>query len=112
MAVFGKRITKAYLNPDLCFCAWLIGGSIAKAQQRLINEGVMNPATGHPPSRMGIWFATMRSPLYVAFIQRRKDKNLDSERPSKEEFDGAIVAIKTILAKLHEDREAEARQDA
>lgn len=101
MSVYGKKINNEYLDTDMCFCAWLIGGSIGKARKRMVTEGVSNPVTGNPPSRMGIWFAARKSPMYAEFVKLREQSNSVGDRPTKEEFEKAIAYLKTSVEEYH-----------
>lgn len=50
----------AYLDRKMCFDAWNSSSSVSRAAKKLEKDGVRNPATGRPPTRMGVWVAAMR----------------------------------------------------
>jgi hypothetical protein len=108
MSVYGKRLNHEFLDPNMCFCAWLIGGSIGKAQKRLIDEGIFNPVSNEPPSRMGVWFSAKKSPMYAEFMRLRIEQGNLSERPSKEEFDQAMAEFKRCSLNYHAKFDAKA----
>lgn len=59
-----------YLNPDMCFAAWLVTGSLQRAMRRLRAEGIKNPFNGNPVSLNGVYSAAKRSEYYPEFAKR------------------------------------------
>lgn len=101
MSIYGRGITHEYLNPDMCFTAWLISGSIGKARKRIINAGICNPESGKDPSRMGIWFSSKKSLLFQEFVRVREETQSVSETPTKEEFENALKIFQKTVDEYH-----------
>lgn len=49
-----------YLDGEACFRKWYELGSLQKALNAMIREGIQNPLTGTPPTRMGIWSSAVK----------------------------------------------------
>lgn len=101
MSLYGRGVNNEYLNPDMCFAAWLVGGSIGKARKRLKDAGIKNPESGKEPSRMGIWFSAKKSPLYEEFVRTREESQQVSEMPSTEEFENALKTFNKCVDEYH-----------
>ncbi len=102
MSLYGRGVNNEYLSPDMCYAAWLISGSIAKAQKRLFDAGITNPESGRAPSRMGIWFSANRSPLFEEFTRVREQSPTQvSGMPSKEEFEEGVKIFNTCVSDYH-----------
>lgn len=59
MPIGGMRSVN-YLSEETCFRLWVELGSVAKVAKALEQDGVVNPETGKPPTKMGIWTASIR----------------------------------------------------
>lgn len=68
----------AYLDEELCFNLWNDLGNIGRAADEIKNRGIINPDTGKPPSRPGVYIAALR---YIS-------KNIDDARNSIVEAGG------------------------
>ncbi len=69
MTIGKKGLDNEYLNPNLCYCAWVVGDSIGRAVNLLAEAGIINPRTGGTPSRMGVWFAARKSEMFQEFVE-------------------------------------------
>lgn len=97
MALGGNRLATKYLNPDLCYAAWVTGGSISRAQRKLASKGIIHPGTGGPPSRMGIHYAAKNSVYYQEFIERRVRDTSISQTPTKAEYAEAQTLFDQLI---------------
>lgn len=58
--MIGGKKTNDFLNERRCFELWADLGSLGKAREALVREGVAHPLTGKPASKMGVWNAAIR----------------------------------------------------
>lgn len=94
MAIGGNRLAIKYLDPDLCYAAWVMAGAVSRARKRLADDGIVHPISGEPPSKMGIVYAAKESMLYRNFLKRRAENPSISATPTKEEYQEAIKIYK------------------
>jgi hypothetical protein len=97
MALGGNRLAVKYLNPDLCYAAWVTGGSITRAAKKLADHGLIHPFTGDPPSRMGVHYAAKTSEYYQEFIERRVRNPKMSQTPTRDEYAEAQEVFNTLI---------------
>ena len=97
MTLGGKKLATKYLDPDLCYAAWVMAGSCSRARTRLANDGIIHPVTGQPPSKMGITYAAKESGYYRDYLSRRVEHPEMAEVPNKAEFEQAKTLYAQIL---------------
>ena len=109
MALGGMKLAIKYLDPDLCYAAWVICGSASRASLRLKSDGITHPVTCGAPSKMGITYAAKASRYYQDFMARRVEHPESSGTADKLEFDTAkklyaqrLIAVKERVKEMHE----------
>ena len=101
MTIGKKGLGNEYLTPDLCFTAWALSDSIARASRKLKGTGVINPRSKEAPSRMGIWFAATKSPLYTEYMNKRNSGEVKSEGPTIEEHEKYTAIFNKLVLEYH-----------
>lgn len=102
MSIGRKGLPEGFLDPDVMYAMWVVTNSVQRAQRRLDAMGLVNPHTGKPPSRMGIWFSAQRSPLLDEYRRRRDTGEVRSSLPTKAEVEQANQIISERLPDLIE----------
>ena len=102
MTLGGNKLAVKYLDPDLCFMAWIIFGSASMASTKLYKDGITHPVTGNPPSKMGITYAAKESIFYREYMERRVADPKMPSTPTREEYMTAQVQYATLLGDQQE----------
>jgi hypothetical protein len=97
MALGGSKIAMKYLNPDLCYAAWVIGGSVTRGTKKLADSGLIHPLTGSGPSRMGVHYAAKVSEYYIEFAEKRVRNPKMSPTPTRDEYAEAQEVFNTLI---------------
>lgn len=97
MTLGGHKLAIKYLNPDLCYAAWVIGGSVSRAQAKLYAAGIVHPVTGVMPSKMGIHYTAKTSEFFAEFVERRVKNPGMSQTPTKEEYAEAKILFEQLI---------------
>ena len=108
--------TWAYLDEELCFQKWNETGDVGRATRAMQEEGFLNPDTGRPPSRPGVYIAALRyisknievarqaiigaggdwandRLLYLIWVLERMQQSNTLGRRSRNEWNAEIVAF-------------------
>lgn len=108
--------TWAYLDEELCFRKWNEVGDVGRATRAIQDMGFVNPDTGRPPSRPGVYIAALRyiskniedarlsiiaaggewandKLLYLLWILERMQQSNTLGRRSRIEFNAEIVSF-------------------
>lgn len=91
------KLGKGYLLAELCYALWITTGSIMRATQFLITNGIKHPRSKEAPSRMGVWWAATHSESYKLYIHRRELGEIQQENPTDEEFHAAQKIMEELL---------------
>lgn len=73
MPIGGKGLKEQFLDLDFCFAVWCMTGSTPKMEVWFIENEFLNPETGKPFSRQGLYSAAKRSDKFAEFKRRRED---------------------------------------